>query len=426
WHETRIPTIATSVPRAAFTWVTRKLRDEVGLPLVTTNRINMPETAERVLAAGDADMISMARPFLADPDWVAKAKAGRADEINTCIACNQACLDHVFENKKATCLVNPRAARETELTIKPALALKRIAVVGAGPAGLAAATTAAKRGHEVTLFEGDDRIGGQFNVAKRIPGKEEFVETLRYFNRLIELHGVELRLATRADADQLQDFDEIIIATGVVPRIPGIQGQDHPMVLGYLDVLRGRRTVGKRVAVIGAGGIGFDVAEFLLHENVALEPDPDQVDVAQFFDEWGVDTSLKTRGGVAGIEPKPRLPARKIFMTQRSKGKPGAGLGKTTGWIHRTTLKNHGVEMLSGVVYDRIDDHGLHLTIDAKKRHIEVDNVVLCTGQVCENALYQSLRENGRPVHIIGGAKLAAELDAKRAIEEGTRLAARL
>jgi len=433
WHETRIPTIATSVPRAAFTWVTRKMRDQVSIPLVTTNRINMPETAEKVLAAGDADMISMARPFLADPDWVVKAGAGRADEINTCIACNQACLDHVFENRKATCLVNPRAAREIELVIEPAATRKKVAVVGAGPAGLAAATTAAQRGHAVTLFEADARIGGQFNMAKRIPGKEEFVETLRYFNRQIELHGVEVRLGGHVDAAALADggFEEIVIATGVVPRDPKIDGQDHPMVLSYPEVLKGDKPVGNRVAVVGAGGIGFDVSEFLLHENVPETPDPEQVDVKHFFDEWGGDMDFQTRGGVEGVEPERDRPPRRIWMTQRSNGKPGAGLGKTTGWIHRKTLKNHGVEMLSGVAYDRIDDAGLHLTISSKngseeKRVLEVDNVVLCTGQVSQNALYESLKEQGLPVHLIGGAKLAAELDAKRAIDEGTRLAASL
>ena len=433
WHETRIPTIATSVPRAAFTWVTRKMRDQVSIPLVTTNRINMPETAEKVLADGDADMISMARPFLADPDWVVKAENGRVDEINTCIACNQACLDHVFENKKASCLVNPRAGRETELLIEPATKAKRIAVVGAGPAGLAAATTAAQRGHKVTLFDSDDRIGGQFNMAKRIPGKEEFVETLRYFNRLIELHDVDVRLGGRVDEAELAagEFDEIVVATGVSPRDPKIEGQDNPIVLNYLDVLKGNKPVGNRVAVIGAGGIGFDVSEFLLHENVPEQPNPEAVSVTRFFDEWGVDMDFETRGGVEGVEPDRTAPPRQIWMTQRSQGKPGAGLGKTTGWIHRTTLKNHGVEMLSNVAYDRIDDAGLHLTIKNKngseeKHLLEVDNVVLCTGQVSENALYEALKESGQPVHLIGGAKLAAELDAKRAIDEGTRLAARL
>ncbi|MEX0914704.1 MAG: FAD/NAD(P)-binding oxidoreductase, partial [Wenzhouxiangellaceae bacterium] len=328
---------------------------------------------------------------------------------------------------------NPRAARETELIITPAATHKRIAVVGAGPAGLAAATTAAQRGHHVTLFEADRRIGGQFNMAKRIPGKEEFVETLRYFNRLIELHGVDVKLGVRVNEAVLSEggFDEIIIATGVLPRNPKIAGQDHPMVLSYLDVLKGDKPVGKRVAVIGAGGIGFDVSEFLLHENVPEAPDPEKVDVKEFFVEWGVDMGFTTRGGVEGIEPDRGVPPRGIWMTQRSRGKPGAGLGKTTGWIHRTTLKNHGVEMLSGVAYDRIDDAGLHLTVKNKdgseeKRLLEVDNIVLCTGQISENALYESLKNNGLPVHLIGGAKLAAELDAKRAIDEGTRLAASL
>ncbi|MFU8878240.1 MAG: FAD-dependent oxidoreductase, partial [Wenzhouxiangellaceae bacterium] len=417
WHETRIPTIATSVPRAAFTWVTRMFRDAISIPLVTTNRINMPHTAEAVLARGDADMISMARPFLADSDWAVKAEAGKADEINTCIACNQACLDHVFENKKASCLVNPRAARETELIIEAAANRKRIAVVGAGPAGLSAATTAARRGHEVTLFDADERIGGQFNMAKRIPGKEEFVETLRYFQRMIELHDVTVELGRRVNADDLADFDEVIVATGVMPRIPGIEGEDHPKVLSYLDVLKGNAEVGKRVAVIGAGGIGFDVSEFLLHEDVPIEPDPDAVDAKEFFAEWGVDMELGSRGGVDGVEPDRKPAARKIWMTQRSKGKPGANLGKTTGWIHRTTLKNHGVEMLSGVSYDRIDDAGVHLTITGKdgseeKRLLEVDNIVLCTGQVSEKSLFEELEQQGRSVHLIGGAKLAAELDA--------------
>ena len=427
WHETRIPTIATSVPRAAFTWVTRKLRDAVSVPLITTNRINMPETAEAVLASGDADMVSMARPFLADADWVNKAAAGRVDEINTCIACNQACLDHVFKNKTASCLVNPRAAHETELVIRPAEQKKTIAVVGAGPAGLAAAKTAAERGHRVVLFEASGRIGGQFNMAKRIPGKEEFVETLRYFARQLEIHNVEIRLNTVADEALLQQgFDEIIIATGVYPRDPGIDGQDHPSVLTYPQVLNENATVGRRVAVIGAGGIGFDVSEFLLHNNVPMAPDPNAPTPEDFFRHWGVDMNFDQRGGVEGVESDIPPPPREIWLLQRSDGKLGARLGKTTGWIHRTTLKKHGVHMLAGVTYEKIDDQGLHIRVDDKKKTLAVDNVVLCAGQISENSLYKALQARNDNVHCIGGAKLAGELDAKRAIDEGTRLAAEL
>ncbi len=428
WHETRIPTIATSVPRAAFTWVTRKLREAVSLPLVTSNRINMPHVAEAVLARGDADMISMARPFLADPDWVNKAAADRAEEINTCIACNQACLDHVFQNKVASCLVNPRAAHETELKIEPAARRKKIAVVGAGPAGLAAATTAARRGHQVVLFEQADRIGGQFNMAKRVPGKEEFVETLRYFARQIEISGVELRLQTRAEAEALRDegFDEVIIATGVVPRDPKIPGQEHPSVLSYIDVLQRGKAVGRRVAVIGAGGIGFDVSEFLVHEHVPDEPDPDQPSPEDFFRHWGVDMSLASRGGVAGHQPEPPRAAREIFLLQRKASKPGAGLGKTTGWIHRTALKAAGVNMLSGVSYERIDDAGLHIRVDGQAQCLLVDTIVICAGQLPRRDLAEALEGLGIKPQLIGGADVAAELDAKRAIDQGTRLAARL
>ncbi len=428
WHETRIPTIATSVPRAAFVWVTRKLREAVSLPLVTTNRINMPHTAEQILADGDADMVSMARPLLADPEWANKARAGQAERINTCIACNQACLDHVFKNRIASCLVNPRAGHETELVIEKTANPRRIAVVGAGPAGLAAATTAAERGHRVVLFEASDRIGGQFNMAKRIPGKEEFVETLRYFSHQIEHTGVELRLETRADADSLaaEGFDEVIIATGVTPRDPRIPGQDHPGVLGYIDVLAGRQPVGRRVAVIGAGGIGFDVSEFLVHGEVPDQPDPDEPSPEAFFRHWGVDISMQRRGGVAGLEPAFPKPAREVIMLQRKKSRPGAGLGKTTGWIHRASLKHFGVKMLSGVSYERIDDSGLHIRIDDQPQCLEVDNIVICAGQLPNRDLAESLKEKGIEAHLIGGANIAAELDAKRAIDEGTRLAARL
>ncbi len=428
WHETRIPTIATSVPRAAFTFVTRKLRGTVKIPLVTTNRINMPHTAEDVLARGDADMISMARPFLADSDWVVKAEQGRVDEINTCIGCNQACLDHVFQNKVASCLVNPRAAHETELNITPAETRKSIAVIGAGPAGLAAATTAAGRGHSVTLFDQADRIGGQFNMALRVPGKEEFVETIRYFNRQIELLGIDLRLNTRADAVLLEDqgFDEVIIATGVTPRDPRIPGQENAKVLSYVDVLRHDKPVGKRVAVIGAGGIGFDVSEYLVHGQVTGRPDPDQPRAEDFFRHWGVDTDLDRRGGVEGLEPDFPEPARQIYLLQRKTTKPGAGLGKTTGWIHRTSLKKFGVEMLSGVIYDRIDDRGLHIRNGDAEHCLEVDNIIICAGQVPNRQLADALGEAGIRTHLIGGADVAAELDAKRAIDQGTRLAAGL
>ena len=428
WHETRVPTIATSVPRAAFTWVTAKLRDEVSLPLVTSNRINMPHTAEAVLERGDADMISMARPFLADPDWVNKAAADRAEEINTCIGCNQACLDHVFQNKIASCLVNPRAAHETELRIESAEQRKKVAVVGSGPAGLAAATTAARRGHKVVLFDQADCIGGQFNMAKRVPGKEEFVETLRYFSRQIEITGVELRLNTKVEAKDLSeaDFDEVIIATGVVPRDPKIPGQDHASVLSYIDVLKGDKPVGKRVAVIGAGGIGFDVSEFLVHGHVPGQPDPDQPRPEDFFRQWGVDMDLATRGGVEGQKPEFAKAAREVFLLQRKTSKPGSGLGKTTGWIHRTSLKQYGVQMLSGVSYERIDDQGLHVRIGEEVRCLEVDNIVICAGQLPRRELADALEQSGIKTHLIGGADVAAELDAKRAIDQGTRLAASL
>lgn len=424
WHEARIPTIATMVPRGGFSWVTARLREAVSIPLITTNRINTPEVAESILRQGDADMVSMARPMLADPEFVNKAAQGRADEINTCIACNQACLDHVFSNRRATCLVNPRACYETELNYAPASVTKRIAVVGAGPAGLACATLAAGRGHEVALFDMAEAIGGQFNMARQIPGKSEFDETLRYFRRQIELTGVRLNLEREVMADELISggYDEIVIATGVVPRVPRIPGIDHPRVLSYIDVLRDHAPVGESVAIIGAGGIGFDVAEFLSHPPGGPGEDP----VLHFLQEWGIDPTLKARGGVSGVQAAMAVSRRRIHLLQRKASKPGAGLGKTTGWIHRAELKLRGVTMLSGVEYLRIDEQGLHLRVDGETRCLEVDHVVVCAGQESRNALYETLVEAKGSVHLIGGARLAGELDAKRAIEEGARLAAAL
>ncbi|WP_276486931.1 NADPH-dependent 2,4-dienoyl-CoA reductase [Ectopseudomonas mendocina] len=424
WHEARIPTIATKVPRAAFTKVTAKLKGEVGIPLCTTNRINTPEVAEQVLAEGDADMVSMARPFLADPDFVNKAAAGRADEINTCIGCNQACLDHTFGGKLTTCLVNPRACYETELNYIPTTAVKKIAVVGAGPAGLAAATVAAERGHSVTLFDAAGEIGGQFNVAKRVPGKEEFFETLRYFKRKLETTGVDVRLNSRVSADELVKggFDEIILATGIVPRTPEIPGIDHPKVIGYLDAILERKPVGQKVAVIGAGGIGFDVSEYITHQGKATSLDRDA-----FWKEWGIDTALEARGGVAGVQPQPHPAAREVFLLQRKKSKVGDGLGKTTGWIHRTGLKNKKVQMLNSVEYLKIDDAGLHIRVaDGQPQVLPVDTVIVCAGQDPLRELQQGLESAGQRVYLIGGADVAAELDAKRAINQGSRLAAEL
>ena len=434
WHEARVPTIVTSVPRAAFTSYAARLKEHVSLPVVATNRINMPEVAESVLAGG-ADLVSLARPFLADPEWVRKAAESRADEINTCIACNQACLDHTFVNKRATCLVNPRAAHETELVLGPTRTVKRVAVVGAGVAGLAAATTLADRGHEVELFEARDHVGGQFDIAMRIPGKEEFAETIRYFTRRLDLSGVKLHLGRRVDADELVDagFTEVVVATGVVPRMPAILGIEHPMVMSYAELVRGERTAGARVAVIGAGGIGVDVSEFLTTEHSAA------LDVDAWKAEWGVGDPAQTRGGLTRPHPEPS--PRQVVLLQRKAGSIGKGLGKTSGWVHRAALKAKGVEQVTGVVsYDRIDDEGLHVTVAARpekgaakgaepvieQRTYAVDTVVVCAGQESVRTVADALQERGLTVHLIGGADVAAELDAKHAIRQGTEVAARI
>lgn len=427
WHEARVPTIVTSVPRAAFAGLAGRLRREVSIPVVASNRINMPNEAEDILRRGDADMISMARPFLADAEFVNKAAQGRADEINTCIGCNQACLDHTFSNKRASCLVNPRACHETELVYAPAQKKRRVAVVGAGPAGLSAATVAAECGHDVTLFDGNEHIGGQFRIAMQVPGKEEFRETIRYFERKLEITGVKLRLGVRVSREQLiQDgYDEVVVATGIKVRRPPIEGIDHPKVLSYVDVLQNKAPVGKRVAIIGAGGIGFDMGEYLLHDS--RHPLPLALDV--WAREWGVDLQGNTAGGLTPAQ-QPE-PVRQLYLLQRKTSKPGAGLGKTSGWVHRAVLARNGVVMLSGVQYDRIDDQGLHITVGGEQRLLSVDNVVVCAGQDSLNELMPSEEEiKGHPgwprFHKIGGAALAAELDAKRAIREGAELAARL
>jgi 2,4-dienoyl-CoA reductase (NADPH2) len=424
WHEARIPTIATSVPRAGFAWVTKKLMGKVGIPVITSNRINMPDVAEQVLADGCADMVSMARPFLADPDFVRKAKDGRADTIAPCIACNQACLDHTFSGKISSCLVNPRACYETELTVTPTERPRSIGVVGAGPAGLSAAMTAAERGHNVTLFDRDSKLGGQLNMAREIPGKEEFHGLVDWFTTMVDDLGITLKLGAEVGADDLDGFDEVIIATGVIPRDPGIEGQDGPNVLSYIDVLRGKAPVGKRVAIIGAGGIGFDVAEYLVHEGESPTED-----LTEWKEEWGVGDPAQSRGGLAPEGPQPEPPARQVTLLQRKAERVGKRLGKTTGWIHRAALRMKGVEMVSGVNYERIDAAGLHITEGEARenpRLIEADTVVLCAGQLSERSLADALQERGVSVHVIGGADVAAELDAKRAIDQGTRLAATL
>ncbi|AVR01303.1 NADPH-dependent 2,4-dienoyl-CoA reductase [Pluralibacter gergoviae] len=418
WHEARVPTIATAVPRGAFSWVTRKLKGHVSIPLITTNRINDPQVADDILTRGDADMVSMARPFLADPELLSKAQSGRADEINTCIGCNQACLDQVFAGKVTSCLVNPRACHETKMPLRAAARKKALAVVGAGPAGLAFAVNAATRGHAVTLFDAAAEIGGQFNIAKQIPGKEEFYETLRYFRRMLELTGVELRLGQRVGAEDLAAFDETVLATGIEPRLPAIEGITHPKVLTYLDVLRDKKPVGERVAIIGCGGIGFDTAMYLSQSG-----DATRQNIAEFCAEWGIDTSLRQPGGLRpGGAQQPKSP-RQIVMLQRKASKPGDGLGKTTGWIHRTTLLARGVKMIPAVSYQKIDDAGLHVFIDGEPQLLAVDNVILCAGQEPRRELAEPLRAAGRPLHLIGGCDVAAELDARRAIAQGTRLA---
>jgi 2,4-dienoyl-CoA reductase (NADPH2) len=420
WHEARIPTIATMVPRAAFVWVTKRLMGQVRIPLVTTNRINAPEVAEEVIASGCADMVSMARPFLADADFVNKAAAGRADEINTCIACNQACLDEIFEGRLTYCLVNPRACRETELLIAPASAPRRIAVVGAGPAGMACALTAAERGHWVTLFDAAPEIGGQFNLARRIPGKEEFAETLRYFDRRLQRVGVSLQLGRECTAVELAaaGFEHVVLATGIVPRRPELPGIEHEKVISYVDLIEGYRVAGERVAIIGAGGIGFDVAEFLTH----VEDDRDELE--RFQGEWGIDPDFGNPGGLK--PPSAERGRRQVWLLQRKAAKVGDGLARTTGWIRRTLLKKRGVQMLSGVTYERVDDAGLHVVIDGERQCLPVDHVIICAGQEPRRELAEGLRAAAVPVSLIGGADVANELDAKRAIDQGTRLAATL
>jgi len=425
WHEARIPTIATMVPRAAFAWVTRRMKGEVGIPLITTNRINDPQVAETLLARGDADMVSMARPFLADAEFVAKAAAGRAAEINTCIGCNQACLDHIFARAIATCLVNPYACRETELVLTPATSKLAVAVVGAGPAGLAAATTAAERGHAVTLFDAAPEIGGQFNLARRIPGKEEFAETLRYFRTRLASLGVDVRLGRAAGVDDLRGFDRVLLASGVVPRVPPIDGIGHAKVASYVDVVRGERIVGATAAIVGAGGIGFDVAELLsagaAPDGHASDGRVDDPAVAAFRAEWGSDAGFAARGGLGAAHDDP--PPRKLWLLQRKETKVGAGLAKTTGWIRRTLLKRRGVRMLAGASYDRIDDAGLHITVDGRPQVLDVDTIVICAGQEPRRDLVPALAAAGIEAILIGGADVAAELDAKRAIDQGTRVA---
>lgn len=421
WHEAKIPTIATQVPRGAFTWATRKIKEVVSIPVAASNRLNMPDDAERVLQNGDADMIAMARPFLADPDWVLKTREGRVNEINTCIGCNQACLDHTFGGKRCSCLVNPQACHETELVFVKTPAKKKIAVVGAGPAGMSFSLTAAQRGHAVTLFDESNEIGGQFNIAKQVPGKEEFHETIRYFNTMLNKEGVTRQLGKRVSAADLKDFDEVVLATGIVPNVPSLPGVNHPKVMGYLDVLKHGKPVGQRVAIVGGGGIGVDTAEFLTHHGVEQSPSTSIEDFCEF---WGIDREQQARGGIAGVQAKPEKAARQITVLQR-KPKKIAGPGKTTGWIHRAALEAKGVRLMSGVEYLGVEDAGLRVrTPDGAEHLLEVDHVIVCAGQHPNRELEESVRALGKPVHIIGGAFKAAELDAKEAINQGARLAA--
>lgn len=420
WHEARIPTIATKVPRAAFTWVTAKFRKALNIPVVTSNRINTPEVANEVLARGDADLVSMARPFLADAEFVNKAERGVPEQINTCIGCNQACLDHAFEGKMTSCLVNPRACHETELNVEPATIIKRVAVVGAGPAGMAAAQTCAQRGHSVTLFDSEAELGGQFNIAKQVPGKEEFYETIRYFKVQLDLLDVDVKLNTRVSAQMLNDggFDEVILATGISPRVPELEGINHAKVLSYIDVLKHKKPVGDRVAVMGAGGIGFDTSEFLSHGKTSTS-----TNIPAFMKEWGIDMELKARGGVEGMQPLPEPSPREIFLLQRKTSKIGSGLGKTTGWAHRAGLMMKGVKFIAGVSYQKIDDEGLHIEVNGEPQVLAVDNVVICAGQHPLRELEQGL---SLKYHLIGGADEAAELDAKRAIDQAIRVCAKV
>jgi 2,4-dienoyl-CoA reductase (NADPH2) len=412
WHEARVPTIATMVPRGGFSWVTKRLMGKLSIPLITTNRINMPDVAEQILADGHANMVSMARPFLADPEFPKKALEGRTDEINTCIACNQACLDHVFERKTASCLVNPRACKELSTMVLPATTKKKIAVVGAGPAGLSASVTLAQRGHEVHLFEAQSLIGGQFNIAKEIPGKEEFIETLRYYKKQMELHHVKIHLNTVFAKTQAADFDEVVVSTGVSGRTLTIEGINDPKVLTYTDVVLHKKPVGKKVAIIGAGGIGFDVAEFLTNEESNTIP--------TFMQEWGVDMNYTERGALQ--KNHATKSPREVYLLQRSKGKLGGGLGKTTGWIHRAALKMKKVKMIAEVSYEKIDSEGFHIKVAGASQVLDVDNIVICAGQVSNNQLYHSIKENFTNVHLIGGALEAGDLDAKRAIEQGYQI----